>query len=382
MDEKAYNPVISGEVRWTDGGGYCYFHPKQLPFIFDITPETSRLLDRTLIALGRLDGKVSQMDADSRSILTKAFTMKESALSSAIEGTGTTISDLYMSERMDIRDANKLEDNKEVRNYLTSLQEGLSGLDSGSPLDERMIRGLHNTLLSGVRGSGKLPGMYRDTQVFVGGKDDTLETARYVPPPPEAVQWLMDSLLEYVGGGNENVLIRAALAHYQFETIHPFRDGNGRMGRLLIMLMLHREGVLMHPVLYPSEYFNSHRSEYIERLSAVRESDDIEGWIGFFAEALLSQAYQSSTLIDRLLGYRRELEDSKDGMNVVRTIDLLFRNPYVRAADVMEYAGVSAPTAGKILEQLESREVIREITGFKRNRVYVASRILQMLEGR
>lgn len=381
MDEREYSPEISGEVRWADNGSFCYFHPNPLPHIYPIDEDTRDIIDRAMLSLGRLDGKVSHMSPEERDILTRAFTMKESALSSAIEGTGTTMSDLYLSEIGVESDPVKSADNREVLNYKTALDVGLGILDSKGTFSEEDMLRLHGILLEGVRGRGKQPGSYRDTQVFVGTAGDTLDSARYVPPPPALVPWLMSNLFEYINSNRGNPLMRAAMAHYQFESIHPFRDGNGRMGRLIIMLMLHREGVSNHPVLYISEYLNRHRSEYIERLNRVRERDEFQDWLVFFLHGLIQQADSSIRLIDELGSYRKTLTGQEHNINIIRSIDMLFRNPYVRISDIEQELGVSSPTAGKIMDHLEMAGIVREMTGQKRNRIFVADRVLKMMEG-
>ena len=381
MDENSYSPTISGEVRWADNGGYCYFHPHPLPIPFPIDDDTQDLIIRAVLALGRLDGKVSHLSSDERSMLTRAFTMKESALSSAIEGTGTTMSDLYLSEIGIETDPLKMADNKEVMNYKKALDLGLEMIDSCGKITEEHMMDVHRTLLEGVRGRGKHPGEFRGGQVFVGSAGDTVDTARFVPPPSVHVPWLMDNWFEYVNADHGNPLLRAAMAHYQFETIHPFNDGNGRMGRLIIMLMLHREGVSNHPVLYISEYFNRHRGEYIDALNGVRERDGFQDWLVFFLRGLIRQAGSSISLIDSLSEYRRLITEGERNMNTVRAMDMLFRNPYVRISDLENSLGVSAPTAGKIVETLEARGILREITGQKRNRIFVADQILKRIEG-
>ena len=380
MDESLYSPEISGEVRWADNGGYCYFHPNPLPLAFTVDEDTRDLMDRAMLALGRLDGKVSHMSTDERSMLTRAFTMKESALSSAIEGTGTTMSDLYLSEIGVAADPTKMADNREVVNYKRALDQGLGQIDACGRITEPHVMEIHRTLLEGVRGRGKRPGSYREGQVFVGSIGDDVDTARFVPPPAVHVPWLMDNWFGYVNADRGNPLLRAAMAHYQFETIHPFNDGNGRMGRLIIMLMLHREGVSNHPVLYISEYFNRHRSRYIDALNGVRERDGFQEWLVFFLRALVQQAGSSISLIDALGDYRRSITEGETNMNMMRAMDMLFRNPYLRISDVEGALGVSAPTAGKIVEMLESRGIVREVTGQRRNHIFVADRVLAMIE--
>ena len=380
MDQGAYSPIISGEVRWSDNGQFCYFHPTLLPIDFEIDEAMHRRIDSAMVTLGRLDGKVSQMSEGERGILTLAFTMKESALSSAIEGTGTTMTDLYRSSKVAEKDPVKAADNLEVNNYRRALDLGLSFVESRGDITEDHMLRMHDILMEGVRGRDKQPGRYRDDQVMVGSYGDTLETARFVPVPPAQVPWLMDNWFSYVNDDAGNALVKTALAHYQFETIHPFRDGNGRVGRLMIMLMLHREGIFSYPVLYISEFFNRNRTEYIDRLSGVREKDAFSEWLDFFIKGLTTQAQSSISLIDRLAQYRKDLIAGERNINTAKTIDLLFRNPFVRIGDISEELKISVPAATRMIESLEERGIIRETTGQHRNRLYVADKILEMLE--
>jgi len=380
MDQSAYSPKLSGEVRWSDNGQFCFFHPKLLPISFDIDETMRRRIDTAMVTLGRLDGKVSQMSEGERSILTLAFTMKESTLSSAIEGTGTTMTDLYRSSKVTEKDPVKAADNLEVNNYKGALDLGLSFVKRRESIDEGHMLRMHSVLLEGVRGKDKQPGRYRDSQVAVGSYGDTLETARFVPVPPAHIPWLMDNWFSYVNDEKSNALVKTAVAHYQFETVHPFRDGNGRIGRLMIMLMLHREGIFSHPVLYISEFFNRNRTEYIDKLNRVREKDEFAEWLDFFIKGLTTQAQSSVGLIDRLAQYRKDLLNEERNINTAKTIDMLFRNPFVRIGDISEELEISVPAATRIVESLEGRGIIREITGQRRNRLYVADMILDMLE--
>lgn len=380
MDECAYRPTVSGSVRWSSNGGFCYFEPSRLPFDIEIDDRMRSKLDSALITMGRLDGKVSQLSPGERDILTLAFTLKESTLSSAIEGTGTTMADLYRSVRKIETDPIKAADNREVSNYKSALDLGLSMVSDDKTISEALMMRMHEILLDGVCGNDKQPGIYRDSQVMVGMHGDTIETARYVPMPPEEVPWAMDNWFEYVNGNVGNIIVKTALAHYQFETIHPFKDGNGRIGRLMIMLMLNMGGVFSYPVLYLSEFFNRNRGEYIDCLSRIRESDAFDDWLEFFIKALTVQSESSMRLIDSLSSYRKELLDGETSLTIARTIEMLFMNPYIRVSDVSTNLGISIPSATRAIDALVERGVLRETTGHKRNRLFVSDRILGMLE--
>ena len=377
MREELYHPRISGEVRYSNDGGFSYFWPNDLPFDIELDKKLMKKFETAIITLSKLDGKVSQMSEQERNILLVPFVLMESTESSAIEGTGTTMEDIYRAERMEEKDPRKLLDNMEVLNYRDALNHATS-LEERD-LNEELLLELHRILMKGVRGENKSPGNYRSVQVLVGSKGDTLKTARFVPMPPENVYWKMKNLFEYLNSPDENILLSAALAHYQFESIHPFTDGNGRMGRLLIMLILNKNKVLEYPVLYLSGYFNNKREEYIDSLNRIREADDFQGWIGFFLDALIEQSHGSIRLIDSLYQVRERFHAMDNDLHTLQLLDSLFINPFVRKADVAEICDVHLSTAGKIVNGLVGRGILSETTGKKRNQLFVCKEIMDVL---
>ena len=377
MREELYHPRISGEVRYSNDGGFSYFWPNDLPFDIELDKKLMKKFETAIITLSKLDGKVSQMSEQERNILLVPFVLMESTESSAIEGTDTTMEDIYRAERMEEKDPRKLLDNMEVLNYRDALNHATS-LEERD-LDEELLLELHRILMKGVRGENKSPGNYRSVQVLVGSKGDTLETARFVPMPPENVYWKMKNLFEYLNSPDENILLSAALAHYQFESIHPFTDGNGRMGRLLIMLILNKNKVLEYPVLYLSGYFNNKREEYIDSLNRIREADDFQGWIGLFLDALIEQSHGSIRLIDSLYQVRERFHAMDNDLHTLQLLDSLFINPFVRKADVAEICDVHLSTAGKIVNGLVGRGILSETTGKKRNQLFVCKEIMDIL---
>lgn len=382
MDERIFIGHKAGEVRWADNGQYCYFMPHDLPF--DYEPDRGTLLaeQSALIGLSRLDGLTSRLTPDDLHILVIPFSLNESVSSSSIEGTRSTLDDVLRSEKIMERDESRARDNREVLNYMAALEQGYDAIDSGSALDAHLLMELHRTLMSGTRGSDRSPGVFKVEQNAIGRPGDTLETAKMVPAPPVAVDHLLDNWTGYISDRNQMVIERLALAHYQFEAIHPFRDGNGRMGRLALMLMLRMEGVLRQPVLYPSRYFDRHRQEYIDRLFDVSSRDDIDGWIRFFSRALSEQADESADLIGRLLGYRDQLLSQMDTATSMRAVPLLFRNPYINSRDIVEGLGVSAPTAIRILKEFEEKGIVRPVDDKVRGRTYLADSVMEILSGR
>ena len=377
MKEDDYHPIKSGEVRYSNNGGFSYFWPYDLPFDIELDKKTYKKAETAIIVLSKLDGKVSQMSEQERNILLVPLVLMESTKSSTIEGTGTTMEDIYRSERVEEKDPHKLLDNMEVLNYRDALSHA-SNID-GNEIGEDLILELHKILLKGVRGENKSPGNYREVQVLVGNRGDNLDTAAFVPMPPEDIYWKMKNLIEYINAPDENILLSAALSNYQFETIHPFTDGNGRMGRLLIMLILNRSKVLEYPVLYLSGYFNDKRNEYIRSLNRVRECDDFQGWIDLFLDALIEQSNSSIRLIDSLYQVRQRFHEMDNDLKTSHLIDSLFINPFVRKMDVAKICNVHLSTAGKMVNDLVEKRILSETTGRKRNQLFVCKEIMDIL---
>lgn len=381
MDEKMFTSKISGEVRYSVDGDYSYFQPHDLPFDLEIPRSVYRRSLDAVISLSNLNGRVSAMSPEERDIFLRTFTLKESVCSSSIEGTRSTLSDMFRSEK-EVPDAMAQRDVREVSNYMDALREGVKAISEGEEITVEMLHRLHIMLLTGTRGENKSPGAFKTEQNAIGMPGDTLETAKMVPSPPEAVDHLLDNLLEYINS-DEDPLVKIALTHCQFEAIHPYRDGNGRIGRLLIMLMLAKEGLLIYPAIYPSEYFDRNRDLYIDGLFDVSSKDMFEEWLTFFIKALKDQADGSMAMIRNLQDYRRMLEAKYHrSLITARAVGLLFENPYVTIADVAERCEVSATTAAKVLSDLEGDGVVREVSGRKRRKLYLADGVIEILGNR
>ena len=313
----------------------------------------------------------------------RSFAIKEATTSSAIEGSRSTVSDIFRTEKEDEKDAERAMDNREVINYIDALMFGIQAMMGKKMLTNELILSTHKILMEGVRGKDKQPGSYRNGQVWIGGRRATLEDAEFVPPAAHSVPYLMDELLNYMNGDDDDPVQRIAVSHYQFETIHPFRDGNGRMGRLIIMLLLYKEGIMDNPFLYLSEYFNKYRNEYIDDLTEVRTNGSMNKWIQFFLDALESQAQHSMDLIDSLERYRNELRDiavSKKNDKLDRVCGLLMENPYITSRDIIDSMNVSGPTANKLLGILVSEGVLKEVEGKRKMVLYKAPKLLDILE--
>jgi len=271
-------------------------------------------------------------------------------------------------------DPSRREDWKEVQNYVEATNHALQRLTERS-LSIRIIMEAHNVLLQGVRGAGKLPGEFRKKQNWIGGPD--IDIAQFVPPHPAEVEDLLYDLERF--WHNEELalpsLIKIAISHYQFETIHPFLDGNGRMGRLLMLLQMISDNHLTYPTLYLSEYFERYRSEYFERLDQVRNEGDIEQWLLFFLTAVIDTARTSKYTLQKILDlqkYYRQvvLNINQSPQNMQKLIEAMFSQPRMSPSQVQEYLNVSKSTASRLLQGLEEHNLVVEITGYSRNRIY------------
>jgi len=377
---------ITGEYRVvTVVGGETVraFVPRPLPPEppLEFTPQRQRLLERSTLALGRLDS-ISLLLPDP-DIFLYAYVRREALLSSQIEGTQSSLSDLLLFELEEAPGA-PLDDVAEVSNYVAALEHGLHRLQEGFPLSNRLIREMHAILLSRGRGSRKTPGEFRRTQNWIGGTRPG--NAHFVPPPPDEVERCMADLERFLNGENAlyPTLVNAALAHVQFETIHPFLDGNGRMGRLLIAFILHHEGVLQRPLLYLSLYFKQHRNEYYRLLDLVRREGDWETWLDFFLEGVEQTAQNAVETAQRLVRLfqedaRRIRRAGRKANTALRVFDALCERPILTLAEVRRRTGLSFPGVTNGMNVLVELGIAREITGKKRNRVFAYDRYLAIL---
>ena len=342
--------------------------------------EIRRASDSALTAVGRLDG-ISRLLPDRR-LFIYFYVRKEAVLSSQIEGTQSSLSDLMLFELPGaIRDP--INDVVEVANYVRALEYGLKRLEE-LPLSSRLIREIHGILLSSGRGSNKTPGEFRRSQVWIGGSRPG--NAHFVPTPPAAVADCMGDLELFLHSENPmmNSLVQAGLAHVQFETIHPFLDGNGRVGRLLITFLLCHSGLLSEPLLYLSLYFKEHRQEYYDLLDGVRRTGDWEGWLNFFLEGVAQTANSAVATAHRLLEVFdadeqviRQQGRSRASAMQVHTV--LKDRPLVSVSEVKERTGLSTPGVMSGLEILERIGIVQETTGRARNRIYAYQQYIDIL---
>lgn len=359
------------------------FVPAPLPPTppIDWTPRLRTRFDEALLALGRLDG-VTLLLPD-KDLFLYTYVRKEAVLSSMIEGTQSSLSDLLLFELDQVPGA-PLDDVREVSNYVAALDHGLERLAGGFPLSLRLIKEMHGILLSKGRGSDRTPGEFRRTQNWIGGTRPG--NAAFVPPPPEYVLECIGALELFLHDQPEPTppLLKAALAHVQFETIHPFLDGNGRLGRLLITLLLCEQNVLSEPMLYLSLYFKQHRQAYYEALDGVRRAGDWEAWLDFFAEAMIVTAGQAADAAGQLLQLaeenRRQLGTvGRAASSVLAVHHALLGHPVATSGLLVKRTGLTPPTVNKSLELLLRLGIVRELTSKKRNRVFAYQRCLDIL---
>jgi Fic family protein len=367
------------------------FVPYPLPPMppLDLGGARQGLLERATLALGRLDS-IGLLLPDPQLFL-YAYVRREAVLSSQIEGTQSSLSDLLLFE-LDEMPGVPFDDVVEVSNYVAALEHGLSRLREGFPLCNRLLREMHERLMARGRGSDKAPGEFRRSQNWIGGTRPG--NARFVPPPPQEVEACMAALEGFLHdaeatavareGGRLPVLLKAALAHVQFETIHPFLDGNGRLGRLLVAMLLHDGGVLGQPLLYLSLYLKQHRAVYYELLDRVRTEGDWEAWVDFFLEGVEQTAQGAVQTAKRLVDLSQQDTQRVHAVggrnaNMLRVLDCLRSRPLCSLRQIGTSAGISFPTASKAMLALVELGIARELTGQRRNRVFVYEAYLNIL---
>lgn len=368
----------------TAGEPFEAFVPYPLPPDppLELTATHFDLMEQANRALGRLDG-LSQLLPDT-SLFIYLFVRKEALLSSQIEGTQSSLTDLLLYEQDGVPGV-PLADVEEVSSYVAALQHGLKRLQDGFPLSLRLLREIHSVLLASGRGSAKAPGEFRRSQNWIGGSRPG--QARFVPPPPDQLPDCLNALEKFLHDDpvRTPTLIKAALAHVQFETIHPFLDGNGRLGRLLITLLLCAEGAIADPTLYLSLYFKQRRDEYYDRLQRVREEGDWEQWLTFFLTGVLETAdsaiASATAMFELFASDRQRIEEiGRAASSVLRVHQHLQKKPITSAPNAASALSLTTPTVRTALEHLTKLQIVREITGKRRDRLYVYDRYLQLLQ--
>lgn len=359
--------------------GYAAYIPHPLPPNppLELTGKLGGLLERASNSLGRLDGISRNLDP---ARLLYMYVRREAVLSSQIEGTQSTLTELLEYENSEASGV-PIEDVEEVSRYVAALKYAVGEIETGSPLSLRLIRATHKILMSGGRGSKQDPGEFRRTQNWIGGTRPG--TARFVPPPPQELMKALGDLEIFIVEGTETPIVKAGLAHAQFETIHPFLDGNGRIGRLLITMILCGERVLAQPFLYLSLYFKQHRDDYYSALQRLRTEGDWEGWMAYYLEGVDWTARQTIATTEEILTLfqvDRQLVQSKARSNTLfRVYEEMQRRVLVSIRRASEELNLTIPTVTTALLTLQEMGIVREITGRTYGRLFVYDKQLKIL---
>jgi Fic family protein len=386
MDPKVFGDSPSGRLVRAPTG-YWAFVPHALPPVLTWTPTVVAALSDADRALGELAGLGRSLL--NPHLLIAPFVRREAVLSSRIEGTQASLSDLYAYEAVQktavqLTMFKRRPDVHEVYNYVQALEYGLDRLQS-LPLSLRLIREIHARLMEGVRGEHGTPGAFRRSQNWIGPPGCSLEDATLVPPPVPEMKEALGAFEKYLHAPSGlPPLVRLGLVHYQFEAIHPFLDGNGRIGRLLITLLLCAENLLSEPLLYLSAYFETHRQTYYDLLLAVSQQGAWEAWLVFFLQGVIAQARDAVARARRLQDlrerYREQFQAERAAGRLLQTVDLLFARPVMTMPQISEALGVNYATATRYINRLEDAAILREISGRARNRVYRADEVLAAIE--
>lgn len=363
----------------TSAQGHLCFVPSPLPPKLSLGMSTIQTLAQAERALGRLAGAGEMLPIPH--LLIEPFVRREAVLSSRIEGTVANEEDLALFN-VDPEVENRQPDTREVRNYVTALEYGLKRI-AELPMSLPLLLELHSRLLKGVRGENKSPGEFRDRQNFIGTPGMPLKDARFVPPPVAEMHEALEAFEKFLRAPSERpFLVDLALLHYQFEAIHPFRDGNGRVGRLLIPLLLCERGILTKPLLYLSAYLEQHRSRYMDLMLSVSQRGEWERWIEFFLNGIAEQSMDGVERATRLMAlwqdYRKRLQTARMSVLAQNLVDELFKQPAMSVGLAQKVLGVSFASAQNNVMRLVKLGILREVTGRKRDRIFIAPKILHL----
>lgn len=379
MDAARFSSLRAGTVVRLGRGdaSYSAFEPAPVPRELQFTRELVAELSRADQAIGRLAGVGQQLP--NPHLLIQPYLRREAVASTRIEGTQSSLSDVLAAEAQVLPDT---PDRREVFNYVRAFEVGMSRLDA-LPLSNRLIREMHAELMRGVRGQERVPGEFRRSQNCIGGRGPG--DAVFVPPPLQAMSTALDDLERYLHEDNDlPILVRSGLIHYQFETIHPFLDGNGRLGRLLIVFHLVERGLLPQPLLYLSAYLERHRDEYVERLQAVREQGFYEDWVAFFLRAVSEQAtlaiQTAEALLQQIADFRERLRGIRARGQAVDAAESLIANPFVTVPRLAQTLGVTRQGAQYVVATLERAGIVQRDQASTRPTLYVAPEVLEVLQ--
>ena len=359
--------------------GYKAFYPNRLPPDIAWTPTLVSKLSVADQILGRLGGEVRRLP--NPHLFIRPFIKREAVYSSRIEGTQATLGDLLAVEA-GAHVERSPDDLREVGNYVTALEHGLIRLPE-LPLSLRLVREMHTILMTGFRGEHATPGELRKTQNWIGTPGCTLREASFVPPPPDALNECLGDWERFVHESELPLLVTIALMHYQFEAIHPFLDGNGRIGRLLITLLLCERNALPGPFLYLSAFFEATRRDYYERLNAVSSDGDWVGWFEYFLNGVIRQCEDALSRAERINALLETWKLEVSGITpkaIYQAVESLAANPYVTPRGLEKALGVSFNTANKTIRILEDKGILKQVGDSKRDRVYRAEAVLNILE--
>ncbi len=367
------------EKKSEEHGEYLAFVPKSLPPKLEYDPEIVLALSKADSTLSKLSG--AGLLLPNPNLLIVPYLKKEALSSSRIEGTRISLSDYFLSEAKGIEKEDI--EATEVGNYLKSMNYALKKIEK-EPITKDLIKDMHKILMKGVRGDELLPGNFRPVQNWIGPKNTKIKDATFVPPPQDEVEELIDDLIDYLNRYPDTpLLIKCALMHYQFETIHPFCDGNGRIGRSLITLYLCKKNKISKPLLYTSDYFEKHRREYYDILLNTNKTGKFGDWIKFFLEAIKVQsedALERTIKIQRLRErYQEKTKNHKQAINLLSVVDLLFMNPFIRINQISDQLNITYPTAKKAVHNLIKLNILKPVGQRERNKLFVAHEILEII---
>ena len=376
--KNAFGKVV--QVDGVNGDQYNVFIPNPLPPNIEFDEELVLILSRAEEKLGKLSGIC--LTLPSPNLLIIPYLRKEAIMSTRIEGTRISMQEVLLSEAKEKEE--KTKDAQEVVNYINTVNYALTKIEK-SPINVELIKEMHKVLMEGVRGDDKAPGEFREVQNWIGSELSKVSDANFVPPNPEAVPKLMEDLIEYLNTEhNVPVLVRCALMHYQFETIHPFCDGNGRIGRSLITVYLCKKKKIIKPLLYISEFFEKHRLEYNELLLKTGQTGKFEGWIKFFLKAVEVQSEDASVRAHKLLylreSYRKRVQREAQSSDILNIIDYLFSNPFITVKRAQHILDVTYPTGKKYVEKLAEYEILKETNRLQREKTFVAYEIYEIIK--
>ena len=366
MNEHDFTGTVAGRVRWVYNRRYCYFRPNPLPFALKVSTRARRTLRSTLMSLCRLDGMMIRSTEREREIMSNIFVLREAVASISIDGRRLPVDAVLM----DMADGGRKGYAAEAEGYANAIIYAFTDSSGSRKITSFTMSEMHRRLIDADH-SDISPGEVRSEQSMVGRDGSTLESARFVPADPQSVHSLYENVMKYVNTSADSPMQKAAIAHYQFEAVHPFPEGNGAMGRLLLLFLMFSEGMLTYPAISVSEYLLDHKRAYFQSLYNVSSKDDFEDWFMFTTEAVDEQIAVSEGLISDVLGLRERMLSRETNPNRRATVEMMFDNPYFSVADVMRATGMTRQGSLKLLASMETEGLVEEVSGRERNRIYL-----------